>query len=70
MESIQRISAAQALSPWIDPVNLLTGAEVRVERAYHKLLIEICRPAPSEMMRAFVAVYALTSAPVNGRIGK
>ena len=70
MENTQKIFDAQALSDWVDPANWLTPTEAHVEAAYHRLLINITRPAPSQMMLAFVAVLELASAHGRARIGK
>ena len=70
METTTEFYDAQALNQWVHPDNLLSSSEARAERQFHNFLVGLFRPKPSEMMLAFVAVFALSAPPVNGRIGK
>ena len=62
MYSNPRFRAAQVVSDWIDPENLLTGAEARAERQFHHFLESLCRPKPSPLAVALACVLAIPPA--------
>lgn len=63
-----RFRAAQVLSDWIDPENLLTDVEASVERQFNSFLVGLFRPKPSELQLALVSVLAIP--PANRGPGK
>ena len=58
---------AQALNKWVAPENRLTPDEIIVERSFHRFLESLCRPRPSALQLALIAVLAI---PTNRGPGK
>ena len=60
----------QVLADWISPENLLTPDEIIIERSFHRLLVSLAQPKPSDLMLAFVSVLAIPVTPANRGPGK
>ena len=58
MQLKPKFRRAQVLSDWIERENVLTPDEASAERACHRLLVNITRPAPSAWMFALADALA------------
>ena len=69
MDNIPKNFTAQAFSKWVSPQHRLSPVEVRVERAYCRLLESINAAPLHPLASALAAVLAIPPASPPGRGG-